>query len=66
MMGFEENICPRCHQGKMKTWNELSADEKILAERLPLLAAFTRREREMHLFCPLCRFEQSEQTKQNC
>ena len=47
-------MCPRCHFPQMKTWQELNGEEKFLAERLPMSATFTRRERETHLFCPRC------------
>ncbi|MBA3692852.1 MAG: hypothetical protein H0W77_05350 [Acidobacteria bacterium] len=38
----------------MKRWEELTDEEKFLAERLPMSATFTRREREKHTFCPRC------------
>ncbi|MCY7348317.1 MAG: hypothetical protein LH614_19150 [Pyrinomonadaceae bacterium] len=41
----------------MKSWKELKDDEKFLAERLPLSANYTKREREKHLFCPRCQWE---------
>jgi hypothetical protein len=33
---------------------------------LPMSATFTRRERETHLFCPRCWFEQADKTIENC
>ena len=66
MKGFDEKICPRCHHVEMKTWNELTDEEKILAERLPMSATFTRRERETHLFCPRCWHEKAEKTIEKC
>ena len=66
MKGFEEKRCPRCENGRMKRWTELNAEEKILAERLPLSAEYTRRERETHLFCPRCWFEQTDKLVQIC
>ncbi len=66
MKGFQKKICPRCHQPQMKTWAELTAEEKFLAERLPLSAEFTKRERETHLFCPRCWNEIADKTAENC
>ncbi len=57
MKSFHEKICPRCHHEKMKAWTDLNGEEKFLAERLPLSAEFTKRERETHLFCPRCWLE---------
>ena len=66
MKGFEEKTCPRCHKTPLKAWKELNTDEKILAERLPLSAEYTRRERETHRFCPRCWFEQADKSAKNC
>ena len=49
--------CPRCEYPRLKTWKELTGDEKFIAERLPAPEEFTKRERETHLFCPRCRLE---------
>lgn len=49
--------CPKCHQKNLKEWNDLSADEKFVAEKLPLSAEFSEQERERHLFCPNCWYE---------
>jgi hypothetical protein len=50
----------------MKHWNELTDEEKFLAERLPLSAEYTRREREKHLFCPRCQHEETAPTAIDC
>jgi len=42
----------------MKAWNELSDDERFLAERLPDSSEFTEAERRRHLFCPRCWLEE--------
>jgi len=52
--GFQRKMCPKCHFPQMKVWEKLTDEEKFLAERLPMSATFTRREREKHLFCPRC------------
>lgn len=64
--GFQQKTCPRCHISPMKSWQELSGEEKFLAERLPLSAEYTKRERETHLFCPRCWFEDVEKKIEQC
>lgn len=54
---MSENICPRCHSAKMKGWNELDTEEKMLAEKLSASAEFTPEERKKHRFCVRCWFE---------
>ena len=49
--------CPRCDAAQLKTWNELTSDEKFTAERLPASAEFSPEQRTRHLFCPRCWFE---------
>jgi len=66
MKGFHENMCPQCHFPKLKKWNDLTDEEKFLAERLPLSATFTKQERKTHLFCPRCWNEITEKTAENC
>jgi hypothetical protein len=44
----------------MKTWPELTEDEKSLAKSLPLSAEFTPAERKQHRFCVRCWFEEIE------
>jgi hypothetical protein len=58
---YHENLCPRCLVGQMKTWQELTDDEKILAEKMPLSAQYSSDERKRHLFCTRCWFEQTSQ-----
>jgi len=38
----------------MKSWRELTADEKMLAKSLPLSAKYTPAERKRHRFCTRC------------
>ncbi len=57
MKGFDEKMCPECHHAKMKTWEELSDEQKFLAERLPLSAEFSSKQRKKHRFCERCWFE---------
>ena len=53
-------MCPRCGSMKLKTWNELDRDERIVAERLPASAQYAKIQREKHRFCTRCWFETSE------
>lgn len=64
--GFDEKTCPRCDYSRLKRWNELTGDEKILAARLPQSFDFSAAERETHLFCPRCWHEEAEKTIENC
>ena len=55
-----EGRCPRCGEGPLKAWYELSEDERDLATRLPASADFTQPERAArHLFCTRCWHEQT-------
>lgn len=55
---IEKDFCPRCHSPKMKSWEELGEEEKMLAEKLPASAEFTLKQRKKHRFCVQCWFEQ--------
>ena len=55
-----EGRCPRCGEGPLKAWYELSEDERELAQRLPAAADFSAQERaSRHLFCTRCWFEET-------
>ena len=56
----DEKTCPRCGAPKMKSWRELSDEQKFLVERLPLNTEFTLEQRKKHHFCERCWFEQIE------
>ena len=57
MESFQEIYCLRCGSQKMKSWEELSDEQKFLVERLPLSADFSPEERKKHRFCERCWFE---------
>ena len=57
MKSFPENACPKCQFPKMKTWDELTAEQQMLVERLPASAKYTIKERKKHRFCERCWFE---------
>lgn len=48
--------CPKCDYKKLKTWNELSDDEKMAIKAQ--YSKFTLEERKKHRFCVRCRFEE--------
>jgi hypothetical protein len=52
------NKCPKCDYKKLKTWGELSEEEKMFVKVLP--ANFTKEQRKKHRFCVRCWFEESE------
>ena len=52
-----EEMCPRCDGGRLKGWDELTDDERFLAERLPASAEYSAAERKKHRFCTRCWFE---------
>ena len=57
--GQGEGLCPRCGEGTLRAWYELSAEEREAAERLPASADFTLEERAArHRWCTRCWHEQ--------
>ena len=60
MINKREYICPQCGSPKMKSWAELTEDQKLLAKSLPMSAEYTREERKKHYFCTRCWFETSK------
>jgi hypothetical protein len=65
MKGFDEKMCQKCHHPKMKTWQDLSDEQKFLAERLPLSAEYSLEQRKKHRFCERCWFEEVRQKTEN-
>ncbi|MDQ3806402.1 MAG: hypothetical protein M3416_21545 [Acidobacteriota bacterium] len=54
-----EDTCPRCGEGPLKAWYELSEEERGVAERLPAAADFSPEERAArHRFCTRCWHEE--------
>ncbi|HEX8638060.1 MAG TPA: hypothetical protein VF692_08360 [Pyrinomonadaceae bacterium] len=53
----DQKICPRCGAPKMKSWNDLTDEQKFFIERLPMNTQFTHKERKEHRFCERCWFE---------
>lgn len=49
------DVCPRCGEGSLRAWYELSADEREVALRLPASADFRPDERmARHQWCTRC------------
>jgi hypothetical protein len=49
----------------MKSWAELTDEQKFLVERLPLNTDFTAGQRKKHRFCERCWFEEIEPQIEN-
>ena len=64
MPRFSEKMCPKCHSPKMKTWEDLTDEQKFLLERLPAASKFSSEERKRHRFCERCLFEETEPRSQ--
>ena len=61
-----EGCCPRCGEGTLKAWYELSEGEREVARRLPDSADFTLDERAArHRFCTRCWYEERTATPRN-
>ncbi|HSB28734.1 MAG TPA: hypothetical protein VLE19_12795 [Pyrinomonadaceae bacterium] len=51
--------CPRCEKRGLKTWAELSDDEREAVRRLPLSAEYPEEERKAsHRWCTRCWYEE--------
>jgi hypothetical protein len=55
--------CPRCDAMGLKSWEDLTGDEKLLADRLPASAEYTPEERKKHRFCTRCWYEEVKKSK---
>ena len=57
--GQGEGLCPRCGEGTLRAWYELSEDEREVVTRLPASADFTLEERAArHRWCTRCWHEE--------
>ncbi len=61
MVRFSGKLCPRCGSARLKSWAELTDEEKMLSERLPASAERPLSERKKHLFCTRCWFESKDE-----
>lgn len=49
------NKCPRCYEGVLRSWAELSEDEQEIVKRLPYANDYETSERESnHRWCNRC------------
>ena len=54
-----EEICPRCGAGRLKNWDELADEQRMLAERLPGNADYPAAARKKHRYCERCWYEET-------
>jgi ribosomal protein L37E len=57
MESFQKESCPRCGYQRMKNWDELDAEQKMLVEKLSASAEVSLEQRKKHRFCERCWFE---------
>jgi hypothetical protein len=58
-----EDKCPRCGEGRLREWQELSEDEREVVKRLPGSAEYSAAERTAHRWCTRCWFESVDTEK---
>lgn len=59
-MARKDDTCPRCGEGRLRKWYELSGEEREVVRRLPGSATYPFRERvTMHRWCNLCWHEET-------
>jgi len=52
------NQCPRCRAGRLRSWQELTAEEREVVKRLPASADYDARQRQArHRWCNQCWYE---------
>ncbi len=49
-----EKYCPECGSPKKKNWDELSDEEKFVAERKSAAGGFSSEQTKRHRFCARC------------
>jgi hypothetical protein len=53
--------CPRCHEGRLRGWDELSDEERMIVERMPEAVDYSQGERQaLHRWCSNCGYEETE------
>jgi hypothetical protein len=63
-MSYEDK-CPRCGEGRLKPWAELTDEEREVVKRLPGAVEYSAAERQTHLWCTKCWFESTGATEQH-
>jgi ribosomal protein L32 len=52
--------CPRCGEGRLRRFDQLSEEEREVARRLPASADYASGERQtMHRWCTKCWYEET-------
>jgi hypothetical protein len=51
--------CPRCGEGRLRSWHELNEEDRMVVERLPASADYHSSAREAtHRWCSRCWYEE--------
>ncbi|HYO62185.1 MAG TPA: hypothetical protein VER08_00870 [Pyrinomonadaceae bacterium] len=59
----QRDLCPRCHSGRLRAWDELDEAGREVVRRLPASADFPLRERAARRrWCPRCWHEETGPT----
>ena len=54
-----KDSCPRCHKPGLKSWTELTDEEREVVKRLPASAEYPLSERQsLHRWCTRCWYEE--------
>jgi hypothetical protein len=57
------NLCPRCGLERLRSWNDLSDEDREVVKRLPASADYAIEERKaLHRWCTSCWFEDTGRT----
>lgn len=60
MESFSER-CPRCGEGRLRSWQELNEEEREVTRRLPNAFDYDKDERRTrHRWCALCWHEEKQ------
>jgi len=55
----DRSACPRCEKRGLKTWAELTDEQRSVVKRLPHSAAYSEEERKTsHRWCTRCWYEE--------
>lgn len=57
-MHNHKKTCPKCGSQKIKSWPELTDEQKMLARSLPASAEYPLSRRKKHRFCTRCWYEE--------
>lgn len=60
-----ETKCPRCLEGKLRGWEELSKEQQLVARRMTEAVDYSHAERRAtHRWCTNCWYEETESQEQ--